>query len=79
MLQVLEFVQRPFGEQGELAGVDLVADDRHADVTRMDEAGQIGDKQVWLEPENERGDVLDVSRPGKPTANASIESFNGEF
>ena len=27
----------------------------------------------------QRGDTLDFSRPGKPTDNAFIESFNGKF
>jgi putative transposase len=34
------------------------------------------DLDLWA---NQKGVVLDFSRPGKPTDNAFIESFNGRF
>jgi hypothetical protein len=35
VLELLQFVERPFSKQRDLAGVDLVAGDRQDDVTRI--------------------------------------------
>ena len=60
VLELFQLVQRPFGEQGELAGVDFVASDGKDDVTRVDQPAQNGDEEVRLEAKFDRGEMLDV-------------------
>src|SRR5262245_65666424 len=53
------------------------ADMRPPDMRRPDMRPAVSrDRDLWA---YQRGVTLDFSRPGKPTDNAFIESFNGKF
>ncbi len=73
-------VEPPFSFRGADVVEVLEEVGRHIDSPRQ--SGSIKapssyrDLDLWA---YQRGDTLDFSRPGKPTDNAFIESFNGKF
>ena len=60
MFEGFELVERAFGQQGELAGVDLVAGDRQHDVAGVRQHAQHHDEQVRLQSLLVRIKVLDI-------------------
>jgi len=60
VLELLEFVEWPLGEQRDLTGVDLIAGDRQDDVAGIDQPAENGSQQIGLEAKLDRREILNV-------------------